>query len=191
MFGDTAVAGYAVISRLEFMVLMMPLAIGTALEPLVAQNWGADLRQRAGLALKYARRAVAFWGLTIWLVFSALRWPLAHWLVDEPALVDVIVLALLIRPLGFVSGGVTTASTSAPNAIGRAPMAAQVSALFSLALLPLCGYVGGSAFGLGGVFGGTVLASWVATSVAVLFTRRAGLVVLDRDIKVAPGIQGP
>src|SRR5690606_37768821 len=70
-FGNTAVAGFAVVGRLEFMVQMMPLAIGTSLEPMVAQSWGADLRPRAALALRYARRAAALWGLLVWLVFGA------------------------------------------------------------------------------------------------------------------------
>ena len=39
-FGSAAVAGYGVVTRIEFQVLMMPLAIGGGPEPLVGRNWG-------------------------------------------------------------------------------------------------------------------------------------------------------
>ncbi len=53
-FGDVAVAGVAAASRLEMVAFVLPMALGTTLMPMIAQNFGAGLYQRVRDCLRFS-----------------------------------------------------------------------------------------------------------------------------------------
>jgi len=149
-------------------VLMLPVATGAGLMPLVGQLSSGGHRRRAAEALRLGRRAMVGWALAIGVLLNLGAGPLARLFTDEPDVMHVVRVALLFAPIGYVGGGLNITTMSCFNAVGQPMLATTLSALFSLVLLPVFTISGSQLFGLPGLFGGVVTASALA---AVIGTR--------------------
>lgn len=173
--GINALAGYAIVSRIESLVFMLPFSTGIALEPLVGQNWGAGDRLRASQALAWARRIVIGAGLLVWSVLAFYARPIAGLFSADPAVIHVAELALFILPAGYLLAGVTNVTAAAFVTIGRATRTTQLAVIYTCVWLPLC--AGGLFYSgeLVAVFVGVVLATLLDTVLAYVWMRKEGL----------------
>ena len=174
-YGSAAVAGYAVVTRIEMMAFMMPLSIASALEPFVGQNWGAQKWGRAREATRLARRFAAAAIVLLWVVFLFTRENIALAFASSAEAQATIQLALLILPLGIVGGAMTRVSMAAFNAIGRSIRTTYLAGLFGILFIPIFCYSGSHLFGLPGLFGGVVVSAWLSQAVATWWLHRDGL----------------
>lgn len=172
--GDAAVAAGGVVSRIQMLVLMMPIALRLALEPLVAQSWGAGEFARAARSLHLARRFAAGWGALTWVALAIAAAPIAVLFTDDPAAARVIQEGLWIGPCGYIAVGMTTAATGAFNAIGRARLSAVLSLTYAVCM-PTFAAIGSVWIGTAGIFVGAVLADASVTALAWWWARDVGL----------------
>lgn len=100
-FGDTAVAGVAAAGRLEVVAFIFPMALGIALMPMIAQNYGARLYSRIHQCRRFAMRFALYLECGV----AALYFLLAPWLVRfftaDPHVAAVMTAYLRIIPWGF------------------------------------------------------------------------------------------
>lgn len=174
-FGTAALAGLGIMQRIDMLVVMMPVATGAGLMPLVGQLAGGGDRRRAAEALRLGRRAMLSWGLVIGLLLNLAATPLAALFTGEADVAGVVRLGLLFAPIGYMGGGLNITTMSCFNAVGHPMLATKLSAIFSLMLLPILAFAGGKLFGLAGLFGGVVAASAVAAWLGTRFMRYADL----------------
>ena len=100
-FGDAAVAGMSAAQKLEGVAFVFPMAFGTTLMPIIAQNYGARLYSRVRTAFKFAV-SVAFGFLS---VAAVLLFFFGHLIVPfitkEHSVQVVMIQYMRIIPFGF------------------------------------------------------------------------------------------
>jgi putative MATE family efflux protein len=171
-YGEEAVAGYGVASRIEFFALAVVMALSSVIGPFVGQNLGAGEHDRVNKGIRLSNRFVIFWGIG---VFAILALP-ARWIVSlfsgDSAVVGTAALYLRIVPLGYALQGVFIISTSTMNVLKK-PFHAAALAVFEMFVLmvPLA-YLGSHLFGLIGIFGAIPFAYIVTGLAACLLLGR-------------------
>jgi len=174
--GTAALAGLSIVQRVDMLIMIVSVATGTGLMPLVGQSWGGGDRQRAALALRLGRRMLVLYAIVMGLAVNLLAGPLIGTFTDSPEVVAVARLALLIAPLGYIGGGLNICTMSCFNAIGRPVRATKLSAVFALVLLPLLASTLGARFGVLGIFGGAAIASALSAALGTYWMKLEGLV---------------
>lgn len=176
-FGVEALAGLGIMQRVDMLVMIVAVATGAGLMPLVGQLAGGGDMLRAAQALRMGRRAMVAWGLGVGLLFNLVAAPLIAVFTDAPAVAAVVRIAIFFAPVAYVGGGLNMTTMSCFNAVGHPMLATKLAAVFSLVLVPAGGYFGSELFGLPGLFGGFVSASALAAAVGTYWMRLAGLTV--------------
>ena len=150
-YGTEAVAGFGLASRLEFLALIIPLAISASIGPFVGQNWGAQLYSRVKRSLKLSFIFCLSWGVLAALLFGAMASGLAALFDSDPEVVNNASVYLTLVPISYGALGIVLTASSALNALGK-PMLALAMSLFRLLLiyLPLA-YLGSKLFGIYGI----------------------------------------
>ena len=117
--GESVVAGFGIVSRVEMLVMMILGALSSSVAPFVGQNWGARKisRIKRGLFLSYGFCMV--WGILCLLVLAPFGETLIRLINDEPALVMTAGLFLLIVPVSFGPLGVGQIAGSLFVALGK------------------------------------------------------------------------
>lgn len=174
-FGVEALAGLGIMQRIDMLVMIVAVATGAGLMPLVGQVAGAGNMPRAAAALRMARLAMVGWALGVGLLLNLAAGPIAAMFTGEPEVASVVRLALMFAPVGYVGGGLNITTMSCFNAVGHPMLATKLSAVFCLLLLPAGAAVGTGLFGLAGLFAGVVAASAVAALLGTHWMALAGL----------------
>ncbi len=199
--GSDTVAAYGLGTRLDGLLLIPSMALSMALTPFIGQNWGAHRIDRVAEALRLAERVVIVWGAAMWVLLLFVRESVARIFTSD---IEVIALAseyLFYIPLAYGATGVVSVVSSTFNAIDRAIRSTIISALRGLGLaLPLA-WLGGQFWGPRGLFIGVAMATGIAATVAIVWTRSAlqskekpaiskpaeGIVGIDREREEAFG----
>jgi len=176
-YGEKAVAGYGVASRIEFFALAVVFALSSVIGPFVGQNLGAGLHERVNRGIRLSNRFVIFWGLGM-LALLALpaRW-IASLFNDDPTVVETAALYLRIVPVGYALQGVFIVSTSTMNVLKKPLHAAGMTVLEMFVLMIPLAFLGSSLLGLRGVFG--------AMPIAYIVTGITSCMLLGRFLVVA------
>jgi putative MATE family efflux protein len=165
--GPAAVAAFGVVSRIERVLMIVPMAMGGGLSPFAAQNWGAGQKARAREAQQLAARYAVIWGLGALLVFAALSGPLGRSFGSDPHVAAITTLGLRLMPLGYAAMGYVTVTISYFNAVGQARLGAVLGFLRAFGFTVPLAAAGSMIAGLPGLFAGCVggqLAALLLTS---------------------------
>jgi len=158
-YGNEAVAGFGVASRLESICLVVLIAVASVMGPFSGQNWGARKRQRLAYGLRLSYQFSLVWGVLAAMVL----WWSADTVVaafsDDSAVQHNAVIYLSIVPVTYAFLGMVMITSSFANGIGN-PVPALVLTLMRLLIvyLPLVW--------LFGVFWGGVISIYMASAVA-------------------------
>lgn len=165
-YGDAAVAGFGVGTRVEMLAAIPAMALGSSVGPFVGQNWGAGRRDRVAQALRFVGTIAFVMG---WIAVAIL-WPLsgaiAQLFNDEAAIVATASLYLSVVPLGYAFQNLVRTATSAYNAVGRPLVAAGLTALGTPVLVVPFAWGGSAIAGLEGLFAGLALVMAVTGTVS-------------------------
>lgn len=156
-FGDAAVAAVAAASRLEVVAFVFPMAIGIALMPMVAQNYGAKRYDRINQCRRFAMRfAGGFLFLMALVSFVAAPY-IVGWFSEDAEVKRIMILYLRIIPFGFAAVEIHRFSGFFFTGCGRPAAAALLNALrVAVFLVPF-----------------TLLALWAGQLVLVFWARLA------------------
>ncbi len=169
--GTEAVAAYGVGSRVEGLLLIAPMALGSALTPFIGQNWGAHHTDRVGRGIVLARNFSVAWGAAAWCVLALGGNHLADVFTDDPHVADLVHTYLWIVPLSYGAHGLVSVASAAFNAVDKAVRSTVLSALRSLMLAIPLAALGSSLMGLPGIFIGIATATVVSAGVAFVWMR--------------------
>jgi putative MATE family efflux protein len=171
-YGDEAVAGYGVASRIEFFALAVVMALSSVIGPFVGQNLGAGEHDRLHRGIRLSNRFAVLWGIGI---FAVLALP-AKWIVslfsNDATVVSTAALYLRIVPLGYAFQGVFVISTSTMNVLKKPFHAAALAGIEMFVLMVPLAYLGSYLFGVSGIFS--------AIPIAYIVTGLASCVILGR-----------
>jgi len=170
-FGQEAVAGFGVASRIEGLTIMALMALSAGMTPFVGQNFGAKRLDRVEGGIRWAYRFSLFYGLGVAAVIGLLAPFIAAIFTKSPEAQHAAVLQMRIVPLGYLALGVSMAVNGSFNAMGK-PMAAMIVSLTRTILVyaPLA-WVLSSLFGLVGIYVAACTASLVAGALGFFWFR--------------------
>ena len=169
--GDSVVAGFGIVSRIEMLITMILGALASSVAPFVGQNWGAGKidRIRRGLFVSYV--FCLCWGVVCFILLAPSGELLVSWINDDPALIDAATWFLIIVPISFGLMGVGNIAGSFFIGLGKPIPPTLLSILRSIFIyLPLAIYLDGE-FGYIGIFSAIVIANLAYGVAAFLWGR--------------------
>jgi Na+-driven multidrug efflux pump len=151
-FGEYAVAGMGIASRIEPLLLIFFYSLSAIISPFAGQNLGALKLQRIYQGVKYACAFSMIFGLSLALAM----WLLAPYLVglfaESEKITQVAIHYLYIAPISYGAAGVVMIINASFNGIAKPLAATSVSLLRVIILyLPLA-YIGAKLYGINGIF---------------------------------------
>ena len=128
-FGDAAVAATAAASRLEVVAFIFPMALGIALMPMVAQNYGARRFDRINQCRRFAMRFAGGFLLTMAVIYFFAAPYVVGWFSKDPEVQRIMILYLRIVSFGFAAVEIHRFSGFFFTGCGRPAAAAILNAL--------------------------------------------------------------
>ena len=172
VYGQEAVAGLGVASRIESFALALVAALSSVLGPFVGQNWGAGRLDRVKEGVRLSQAFAMIWGAVAFVALIFFAHPLAALFNDDVAVVGTIVLYLTVIPISYGAFGVLQLSNTALNVLNRPLHAAALMVLRMFVLYVPIAYASSRWFGMQGVFGAATIANIVAGLAAFVWLRR-------------------
>lgn len=171
-FGNTAVAGFGVGSRIEPIAMVVVMGLGSVLAPFMGQNWGAAQYKRARKALRISLRfSLAWMGLTFLFLYLT-KQLIATLFSDDNNITETICAYLTIVPISYGGYAVTIIACSALNAVRR-PIHAFLFSLIRLFILLIpFSYIGGKVGDVKGMFIGISLANIISGTISWFQARK-------------------
>ena len=168
-YGESAVAGYGVGTRIESLAMVVIMALSSVMTPFVGQNFGAGKQQRIKESLKIALIFTVCWELFITLLLLLTATPIAEIFNNDTAVINTTALFLCILPISYGCQGMVMLICSTLNALQR-PMLGLAINLVRLFLLSIpLAFLGEYLFGLKGIFIGISIANIITGLGALLW----------------------
>ena len=171
-YGEKAVAGYGVASRVEFFALAVVVALSSIVGPFVGQNLGAGKHDRVNRGIRLSNRFSILWGIGMLVLLA----PPARWIASlfnsDPAVIESASLYMRIVPFGYALQGVFIVSTSTMNVLKKPIHAAGMTMLEMFVLTVPLALVGSRLLGLWGVYGALPIAYIITGGVSCLLLGR-------------------
>ncbi len=169
-FGDTAVAGWAIVGRVIPVAFGAIFALSATVGPIIGQNYGAGAFDRVRATLTQSLLVTAAFTGIAWAILAVLAWPIASAFDATGETADLIVFFCRALPPSFVFLGALFVANAAFNTLGRPHYSTALNwGRATLGTVPLvqAGAVLAGATGVlaGSVLGGVIfgiLAVWLA-----------------------------
>jgi len=171
-YGSEAVAGFGVATRIEFFALTVIMALSSVLGPFIGQNWGASKFDRIKSGMKFSYKFSLIWGLFIFILLAILGSTIGSLFSNNPSVISVTSLYLLIVPIGYGLYGILIMTTSTMSVLKKPIHAAILTLTQTFLLYVPMAYIGSYFFGLWGVF--------VALPISYFFAGIISKIVLNR-----------
>lgn len=170
--GTASVAAYGAAMRIESLLVIVMMALGSALMPLMAQNLGANNPQRAFRALFTAMRFAILFQLLIFIMMVPLSWPLSSLFSQDSAVQDQLWHYLIVVPVSYGMQAVCMLLISALNAMHKSIHALVWNLLRLFAFLLPAAWLGSWIMGTEGLFIGIAVANTLSGIGAYLYAVR-------------------
>ncbi len=171
-YGNSAVAGFGVATRLEALAMMLLMALSTVLIPFTGQNMGAGLKNRVLKALKISYIFSIVWGAIMFALFLLTGKFMAGLFNKDPDIIATVVLYLNIVSISYCFQGFMIISSAALNGSHKPIHSAilSVSRMFVF-YIPLA-LLGMKFFDLKGIFLAGSIANFGAGLLSLYFVYR-------------------
>lgn len=181
-FGQEAVAGFGVASRIEGLSLMALMALSAAVTPFSGQNFGARHYTRVMDGARYAWRWCTFYGFVVAVIlFTGARY-IALFFTSDPSAVNTAIMHLSMVPWSYSFLGISMVCVSAFNAVGKPTPGMLVSMSRTIGVYAPLAFVLAWLLELRGVFLAAFCANIVAGLLGYLWFKLAMRPYLTRAV---------
>jgi putative MATE family efflux protein len=164
-FGQEAVAGFGVASRVEGVTLMALMALSAALTPFVGQNFGGQQYDRVKQGVRWCYRFSMVYGLVVAAILAIASGAIAGIFTDDPKAIATAQMHLRIVPISYLALGFAMTANSSFNAIGKPLPAMFISLTRTILIYAPLAFLFAKLFGLIGVFAAACTANFMAGGV--------------------------
>jgi Na+-driven multidrug efflux pump len=171
-FGEEAVAGFGVASRVEGFGLAVVFALSTGISPFVGQNFGAGRIDRISRGIYLSRVFSLSWGIFLAGIFWIFARPIAAWFNSDPLVVESAVLYLWIVPFSLGLRSIHQIIWTALNVMGRPWDSLILEFLLAFTLWIPFAWAGAEVAGTAGLYWGLTLANIIAGVIAYVWVDR-------------------
>ena len=170
-YGPQAVAAWGVGGRLESIASIVVLSLSMSLPPFISQNFGANNIDRVKQAYSLCVKFVIVWQLIIFGILVLLSDVIANIFSNEPEVISIIVLFLVVVPLGYGTQGVTILTNSSFNAMHMPMSALALNAMRLFVFFVPFSLLGSHWFELPGLFWAGVVANLAVGCIAFIWCK--------------------
>lgn len=170
-FGQEAVAGFGVASRIEGVSLLALMALSAAVTPMVGQNYGAMKFQRVQDSVNWCYRFTLVYGLVVAAIMAIGSSYIAGVFTDSETAISTANMHMRIVPISYIGLGAAMTANSAFNAISKPLPGMFVSMTRTILVYAPLAFVLARLFGLVGVFAAACAANFIAGSVGFAWFR--------------------
>lgn len=172
-FGASAVASWALASRLEFFSIVIVLALTSSMPPMVGRLFGAREYGKIHQLILLAVKFVLILQAVIAVFWISLSWLLPGLLSSDPAVIRYMQMWFIVVPLSFGALGTCMIMVSTTNALGMPIKAVKISALrLFICYLPAL-WLGSLIAEMKGLFIGVLVGNIAAGSIAWIMYKQA------------------
>ena len=171
-FGQEAVAGYGVASRIESLITLVLMALSVAVTPFVGQNFGARKPGRVNNGIRWSWLFSLGYGLCVALILALGGGVIASAFTDSQMAIDTASLHLRIVPISYLALGVALTATSAFNAVSKPMLGMMISMTRTILVYAPLAFLFARYFGLTGIFAAACAANFVAGACGVLLSQK-------------------
>lgn len=182
-FGEEAVAGFGIASRVEGFGLAVIFALSTGISPFVGQNFGAGRVDRISEGISFSRAFSLAWGLFLAVVFWFFARPISAWFNSNPLVIESAVLYLWIVPFSLGLRSIHQIVWTSLNVLGRPWDSLILEFLLAFGLWIPLAWAGAELAGTAGLYWGLTLANIAGGIIAYIWVDR--ILVKERH-KMAP-----
>lgn len=172
-FGQEAVAGFGVATRVESLALISFYALSSVIGPFAGQNLGAKSSGRILTALRLCNQYSAVSGLVLAAILFVAARPIAGLFNDDPLIIDVATNYLRIVPVSYAFAAMVMIMNATFNGIGNPLPAVVVSVMRMVFLFLPLAWLGAKLFGLDGIFVAQAVANLLCGLGAYLWVRKS------------------
>ena len=184
VYGPEAVAGFAVASRLESVVLIVIFAVQASVGPVVGQNYGAGHLDRVRGAISLSNRFLLIYSFVFAAILFMFARPMAGLFDENAVVVETATAYLRIVPITFGAFGLMMIALGSFNSLGRPmPPAILTFVKFFIVYLPLA-WTLSRLMGITGIFWANAV-SHVLLGIASAVWLRKALVSLEAEDRLA------
>ncbi|HBH12262.1 MAG: MATE efflux family protein [Clostridiales bacterium 38_11] len=169
-YGNEAVAGYGVGTRIEFFTLAFINAMSSIMVPFAGQNYGAGKIDRIREGMRVTRKMIFIYGIGILIILNLTARFIAPIFNNSVEVQRVTILYLSIIPIGYGFQGMLLNNVAILNAINKPIQAAGLSALQMTAIYLPIALMLANYFGITGVFSALVVAYTIGGTVMYWYT---------------------
>ncbi|KHT44278.1 MATE family efflux transporter [Vibrio sinaloensis] len=167
--GTAAVAAYGAAQRVESILILVLMALTSALTPFVAQNMGANNPHRSFAGIFLSMRFSMVLQLGIFIMMVPLSIPLAALFSQEQAVKDLLWHYLLVVPFSYGFQGVIMMLVSGLNALHQPLKAFQWSFMRLFIFMLPCAWLGSLLYDIEGLFIGIALGNIIGGLLGYLY----------------------
>ena len=168
-FGEEAVAGFGVATRIEGFGMAVVYALSTGMSPFVGQNFGAGKIDRIAKGISLARMFSLAWGMLLAVIFWICARPVAAWFNDDPQVLESAVQYLWIVPFSLGLRSIHQIIWTSLNVLGRPWDSLILEFLLAFALWIPFAWIGALMYGTAGLYWGLTLANIIAGVIAYVW----------------------
>jgi len=165
-YGESAVAGFGVGSRIESIACLVVLAMSMTLPPFISQNFGAGNMNRVAESYKASIKFVLIWQVLIYVILLLIAPLISAVFAKEQAVADIITLFIWILPLGYGLQGVIILTNSSFNALHKPMVALMLSVIRLFVCYVPLSLLGSYLYGLTGFFVGALMGNIVMAAIS-------------------------
>ena len=172
-FGAQTVAAYGIASRIEAFAMIAMISLGTAMAPVIGQNFGAVKFARVHKTINLSIGFNFVWSFTMATILFVFGRAIAGAFSDDVNVVNITALYLSIVPVSYVFGNLVFGWASTFNAVGRPERAFFMIVVKSFIFMIPAIYIGRMLGGLTGIFIAIAAVNFVAGGLFHILSRRA------------------
>jgi len=170
-FGQEAVAGFGVASRVEGIALLCMMAMSASVAPFTGQNFGRGDYQRVKQGIRFCYKFSVGYGFTVAILMTFLSPYIAAAFTDDPKATESTLMHMRLVPWSYFMLGFSMIVVSAFNAIGKPMPAMWISLTRTILVYAPLAFFMAWAFGLIGVFMAAFIANIVSGTLGFLWFR--------------------
>lgn len=171
-FGEDAVAGFGVASRVEAFAIIPLFALSACLGPITGQNGAAGLADRVRAAFRSAFMFCVFWGVGVAALLALLAGPLAAVFLPSEAARETARLYWYLVPVTVAGYGAAMAASAGLNGLGRALYGAGLNVARGFVFVVPLAVIGGLMAGATGAIIGLAAANVLTFILAWVYVMR-------------------
>ncbi|MDO6707883.1 MATE family efflux transporter [Photobacterium sp. 1_MG-2023] len=170
--GTASVAAYGAAMRIESLLMLVMIALGSALMPFMAQNLGAEQPKRAFTALFTAMKFAIGFQLLVFIMMVPLSWPISAMFSQDEAVQTQLWHYLILVPASYGLLAVCMQLINALNALHLSFQALLWNLIRLFGLLLPAAWIGGQLNGTEGLFTGIAVANVLCGLAALVYARQ-------------------